>query len=343
MTKQPWSILRAAAVVMLMPLVASCAGSENMMSPAGPAAARLARLGWVVLGLFVLVSAVMWALVFWTASRRRGSLETHLPWNAGGDQRWITIGGFAIPAVAFATIFVLMLRTMTAFPMGDGEMAGMAPAIRIVGHQWWWQVEYLDPSVARQVVTANELHVPVGRPVDVELRSFDVIHSFWVPRLHGKVDLVPGMVTHIRIEASEAGFFPGQCGEYCGPQHAHMVMLVVAQPPAEYARWLDHLRTDAAPPSEAMAAAGQRVFLARQCSLCHTVRGTDARGMVGPDLTHFAARHGLAANSLPNAIGPLSAWVTHAQSLKPLAQMPDLTILTGEEQQSLVAYLNDLR
>lgn len=317
--------------------------SESILSPAGPAAARLGELGWLVLGAFIVVSAAMWVLVFWTAARRRGSLETHLPWNASADQRWITIGGFLVPVIAFGTIFIVMLRAMNAFPMGHGDMDHRPADIRVIGHQWWWQVEYLDPQVARQTVTANEIHIPTGRPVDIELRSYDVIHSFWVPRLHGKVDLVPGTVTRIRIQADMPGVFPGQCGEYCGPQHAHMVMLVVADAPADYDRWRDHLRTDAPAPAAEDAVAGQHVFLNRQCAQCHTIRGTDARGTVGPDLTHLASRRGLAANSYPNSRAPLSAWVTHAQAMKPLAQMPNLTVLTGPEQQVLVTYLESLR
>lgn len=337
------SIALPITLVPLAVLTSSCVHSRDMMSPAGPAATRIAHLGWFVLGVFLVVSVVMWGLVLWTFARRRGSLDTHLPWNAGADQRWITVGGFAIPVVVLATIFIVMLRTMNAFPMGGSEMGGMTADIRIVGHQWWWQVEYLDPQVARQTMTANEIHIPTGQPVNIELRSYDVIHSFWVPRLHGKVDLVPGAVTRIRVQADVPGLFPGQCGEYCGPQHAHMAILVVAEAPADYARWLDHLRADATTPISPPALDGQRVFLDRQCALCHAIRGTDARGTVGPDLTHFASRHGLAANTFPNTRGPLAAWLTHAQSLKPLAQMPNLTILTGEEQQSLVAYLESLR
>ena len=342
MTSHRRPIVALIATVALALAVSSCGGPENFMSPAGPAAARLARLGWLVLGLFTVVSVVMWVLVFWTAARRRGTLDTHLPWNAGANQRWITIGGFIVPAIAFGTIFIVMLRAMNTFPMNHS--GGDHPAdVRVVGHQWWWQVEYLNPQVAQETVTANEVHIPTGRPVDIELRSFDVIHSFWVPRLHGKVDLVPGMVNRIRIQADSPGVFPGQCGEYCGPQHAHMVMLVVAEPPDEYQRWLDHLRTTAPAPAASEALAGQQVFMNRQCALCHAIRGTDARGTVGPDLTHLASRRGLAANSYPNTRAPLSAWVTHAQSLKPLAQMPNLTVLTGQEQQALVTYLESLR
>jgi cytochrome c oxidase subunit 2 len=343
MTRRPARLVERLVLCGALAAASACRGGEDMMAPAGPAAERIAHLGWFVLGAFTVVSAAMWGLVFWTAMRRRGTLDSHMPWNAPGDERWITIGGFTIPAIVFAAMFVVMLRTMTAFPMGDHDMPGMAAAVRVTGHQWWWEVEYLDRQVARAVVTANEVHVPVGQPIDIELRSADVIHSFWVPRLHGKVDLVPGLVTRIRIQANAPGVYPGQCGEFCGAQHAHMAMLVVAEPEAEYAAWLDHLRSNAAVPATRMTTAGQHAFMAHQCALCHEIRGTDARGTVGPDLTHFGARRGLAANSQPNATATLSAWVTHAQALKPFAQMPNLTVLTGEEQQSVVAYLESLQ
>jgi cytochrome c oxidase subunit 2 len=322
-------------------LVASCTGAQNTMAPAGPAAGQLAGLGWFVLGVFAVVSLVMWVLIFWLAARRRGTLATHLAWDAPEDRRWIFAGGLAIPAVVFATTFVLMLKTMSAFPMGDHE--GMASDVRVVGYQWWWRIEYLDARADRQFVTANELHVPVGQPVDIELQSHDVIHSFWVPRLHGKVDLLPGHPTHIRIQADVPGLYTGQCAEYCGPQHAHMGLVVVAEPAADFAAWRDRQRAPAPAPATDQAADGRQVFMTHQCVMCHTIRGTPAQGLVGPDLTHIGSRAGLAANTLPNTTAALSAWVTHAQSLKPYAGMPSITAFTGDELQALVAYLQSLK
>jgi cytochrome c oxidase subunit 2 len=313
-----------------------------MMAPAGPAAHRIASLGWFVLITFSAVTVVMWILVFWLAARRRGSLASHLPFDAPEDHRWIVVGGFTIPVIILATIFIVMLRTMSAFPMGDGEMASMAANIRITGHQWWWEVEYLEGGVHEHVAAANEIHIPTGTPVDIELRSHDVIHSFWVPRLHGKVDLIPAMINRIRIQADEAGTYRGECAEYCGPQHAHMILYVVAQSPADYRKWLQGARQPSTPPADAFAVRGQQVFMANQCVFCHTIRGTDARGRVGPDLTHVGSRLGVAANTLPNDIASLEAWVTHAQSLKPHAQMPNITAFTGEDLRSLVAYLRTL-
>jgi cytochrome c oxidase subunit 2 len=316
---------------------------QNMMAAAGPAAQRIASLGWFVLITFVIVAVVMWLLVFWLAARRRGTLESHLPWDAPEDRRWIDLGGFAIPVVILLTIFVLMLRTMAAFPMGDGEMQPMAANVRVVGHQWWWEVEYLDGDVKDHVVSANEIHIPAGKPVDIELRAHDVIHSFWVPRLHGKVDLIPAMVNRIRIQADSPGQYRGECAEYCGPQHAHMILYVVAHAPQDYQEWLNRARAPASPPDSTAARRGEELFMTKQCVLCHTIVGTEAHGRVGPDLTHFGSRIGVAANTLPNEPASLEAWVTHAQSLKPNAQMPNITAFDGDELRAVVQYLRELQ
>lgn len=313
---------------------------QSMLAPRGPAARDIASLGSPVLWIFGVVAIVMWLLIAWVALRRRGSLGDHAPAEDAGGQGWILIGGFAIPFAILAGIFIATLATMNDFPMHDGPPR---PAeIEIVGHQWWWEVHYVAGPLAGRVVTANEIHIPAGRPVEIALRSADVIHSFWVPQLHGKVDLVPGQVNHIRIEADRPGSYRGECGEYCGAQHAHMILHVVAEAPDRYAAWLAHQRTPAATPANAVAQAGQRVYLAQACVLCHTVRGTRSLATIGPDLTHVASR-GTLATAFPNDRAYLTAWVTHAQSLKPGAQMPDLTQMTGEETQQLVAYLEQLR
>jgi cytochrome c oxidase subunit 2 len=313
-----------------------------MMAPAGPAAQRIASLGWFVLITFSVVTVVMWILVFWLAARRKGDLVSHLPFDAPEDRRWIVIGGFTIPVLILATIFIVMLRTMSAFPMGDGEMNPTGANVRVTGHQWWWEVEYLQGGVHEHVTAANEIHIPTGTPIDIELRAHDVIHSFWVPRLHGKVDLIPNMVNRIRLQADQPGTYRGECAEYCGPQHAHMILYVVAHQPADYQSWLRHAREPAAVPTDAFAARGEQVFMANQCALCHTIHGTGAYGRVGPDLTHVGARLGIAANTLTNDPASLEAWVTHAQSLKPNAQMPTITAFAGEDLRALVTYLRSL-
>ena len=233
------------------------------------------------------------------------------------------------------------LGVLSAFPMDQTRRP--APAIRVIGHQWWWEVEYLVGDLPQHFRTANELHVPAGQPVDVELVTADVIHSFWVPRLHGKVDLVPGLRNQIRIQAALPGVYAGECAEFCGLQHANMRLQVVAETPAAYVDWLQRQRQPAATPVNAAARRGAQVFRDGACPMCHTVAGTGALATVGPDLTHVGSRLSLAAGTLPNDVADLHAWVVNAPSLKPGTQMPALTQLTGPQLHDLVAYLEELR
>ena len=324
--------------------LSACSGVQPMLAPAGPAARSIAHLGLFILITFCAVTVVMWVLIFGVLVRRRGTLLEHAPWDAPADKRWVLIGGFILPALVLFSVFVFSLTTMRAFPMGDNELHAAPAEITVTGHQWWWEVEYdYGSSDHDHFVTANELHIPVGRPVDIRLQTRDVIHSFWVPRLHGKVDLLPGYSNRIRLQADQPGLYRGECAEFCGPQHAHMILLVEADPPDRFQAWLDSMRRPAAPPHDAFAAQGQQVFMEHACVLCHTVRGTGANGQIGPDLTHLASRMAIAANSYPNSTGYLEAWVTHAQSMKPDAQMPNVTAFTGDDLRALVAYLEELK
>lgn len=321
-------------------ILAGCT-RQSVWSPAGPAARDLERLNWFVTGLFLIVAVVVLGLVVFVASRPRGSLDWHAPVDVGGGHSWLIIGGFAIPAVILAVVFISGLQGMSKFPLEGGVRT---PAeLRLVGHQWWWEVEYLSPKPDLLMTTANEIHIPVGRPIDIDLASYDVIHSFWVPELHGKVDLIPTLTNRIRIEADRPGNYRGQCAEYCGEQHAHMILTVIAQRPEDYSAWLTHQREDAAAPVTPEEKRGQTLFLTRPCVTCHTIRGTPAGSHVGPDLTHVGARLRIATNMLENNPANLAAWVTHAQSLKPGVRMPNITAFNGEELQALVAYLSSLK
>lgn len=329
----------------LLALAAASCGSangQNMLRPGGPAARTLADAGNIVLFLFIGVTVVMWIILGWIPMRRRGTLGQHAPWNARGDLRWIMVGGIVVPLIVLGGVFVLGLRTMSAFPMGDQAMHGPSPVVRVIGHQWWWEVQYVYGGVSQHVADANEIHIPVGQPVDIDLESRDVIHSFWVPELHGKVDLIPGMVNRIRIQADRPAVFRGECAEYCGPQHAHMILVVRADAPGDFQKWLAHAREPGRAPVAPLEQRGRDVFMNGPCLLCHTIRGTAAHGLVGPDLTHVGGRLGIAAETLPNNIGTVEAWVTHAQSIKPHAQMPSLTMFSGEDARALAAYIRSL-
>lgn len=327
----------------LILLVLGCARVQSTLHPGGPAAQRIASMQWLLIILFLVVSFIMWVLIAWLSVRRKGTLEEHAPIDSGGGHLWITIGGMIIPLIILTVLFVLGLNLLESFPIHSVHHANAKPEILIIGHQWWWEVHYLNDQPSLQVTTANEIHIPANRPVTIGLESQDVIHSFWVPQLHGKVDLIPGHPNFIRIEASHPGSFKGQCAEYCGAQHAHMRLLVIAQPPAKYQAWLARQRQPGAEPTTPAAVHGQQVFLSGACILCHTVRGTLAGGTVGPDLTHIGSRAYIGSDSFPNNNAFLEAWVMHAQSLKPACKMPDLRQFNGQQLTDLVAYLRQLQ
>lgn len=329
---------RAAGLIAASSLSA-CTGPQDFMRTAGPAAGDLAVLGWLTLVVFSIVAALIWLLLLFIAQRRQGSFDAHAPVEVSDGQRWIVIGGFAIPTAILATLFVLMLGSMRAFPMAAGTQH--EPEIRIVGRQWWFGAQYLRDGSYPEFEVPTELHMPVGRPVDIELVTRDVIHSFWAPKLHGKVDLVPGMVNRMRIQIDEAGTYEGECAEYCGAQHAHMRLRVIAQSEASYAQWLAAQRASARAPRSTQAMHGQRLFVRGGCPLCHTVRGTGAAGSVGPDLTHVASRQRIAGGMLVNNTANLAAWIRDAPSLKPGTRMPAMD-LSGEQLRAVVAYLQTL-
>jgi cytochrome c oxidase subunit 2 len=344
-------LLRFLSLFPAAALLGCAPAAQSTLDAHGPAAERISQLSWFMTILFLSIAVVMWALIGFAFAKRRGTLAEHAPIDSGGGQLWIAIGGLAIPLMVLTVLFVLGLNLLRAFPIhgmrGGATQAEMRqilkPEIRITGHQWWWQIEYLNDDVAKDFTTANELHLPVGRPVNIEVVTGDVMHSFWVPALHGKVDLIPGHPNYIRIEAAQPGSYTGQCAEFCGAQHAHMRLLAVAQEPDDYQAWLEGQRQDAATPTTPEAIAGEQTFLAGPCSMCHQVRGTLAGGRVAPDLTHIGSRQFLAANSFPNNDAYLEAWITHAQSLKPGAEMPNLTQFTGTQLRDMVAYLRQLK
>jgi cytochrome c oxidase subunit 2 len=264
--------------------MSGCGYANSTFNPHGPAAHSIASLAWFMTILFLFIIVVMWALLAFAFYKRRGTLAEHAPIDAGGGQMWIAIGGIAIPLIVLTILFVLGLGLLRDFPihgmhggMNQRQMAMMMkPEIRIIGHQWWWEIQYLNDDPSQSFTTANELHLPTGRSVNIEVETADVMHSFWVPALHGKVDLIPGQPNYIRIEASSPGEYTGQCAEYCGAQHAKMRMLAVAQQPDEYELWRQSQLKEGIEPSAPAAKQGQQIFLSGPCSMCHTVRGTIA-------------------------------------------------------------------
>jgi cytochrome c oxidase subunit 2 len=268
--------------------------------------------------------------------------------NRGGDpprlgdaasRNIILYGGLIIPVIV---LFGLLVSSVLAGKQSSGSGPRDALTVRILGRQWWWDISYLNVSGGIIARTANEIHIPVGQPVRVILESSDVIHSFWVPNLQGKTDLVPGRTNASWIQAAQPGVFRGQCAEFCGAQHAHMAFEVVAQPADRFREWLAWQGKPAIDPSSPETQEGRRIFLSGPCVMCHAVRGTIAAAGVGPDLTHVAGRRTIAAATLLNRREHLSRWIANAQSIKPGARMPRLN-LDKESLSRLVGYLETLQ
>jgi cytochrome c oxidase subunit 2 len=246
--------------------------------------------------------------------------------------------GAVVPGLILVPLFIW---TVQAFDALDPRAREPDLVVDLVGKQWWWEVRYRDPDPTKVFVTANELHIPTGQRVELRLTSTDVIHSFWVPDLQGKTDLIPGRENVTWIQADRPGVYAGRCAEYCGMQHATMGLLVVAQEPAEYAAWAAGQRRSAAEPRDSAGALGRAAFLGSACALCHAVRGTPAGGNAGPDLTHVASRRTLASALLPNTPGHLGGWIANPQALKPGSRMPRVPM--SSEQFGLIhRYLQTL-
>jgi len=313
---------------------------QSVLRPAGPHAHSIHDLWllmfWTSAAVFVAVLAfVAAALVLGTRARRVGG-----PSHA--SER--SLGGVVAGAVALTCIVLLGLLVASVWTGRHvaSLRADSAISIAVTGHQWWWEVEYEDARASRRALTANELHVPLHRPVVIKVTSRDVIHSLWIPNLQGKRDLIPGYTTAIWLQADRAGRFRGQCAEFCGLQHAHMAFDVVAEPDGEFERWLDHLREPASAPAGDAERRGLELFGARRCASCHTIRGTDAAGQAAPDLTHVASRLTLASGTLPNTPAHRRAWIRNPQEPKPGTQMP-ASPLPEEEMTALGAYLDSLK
>ena len=319
-----------------LPLLATGCGRENLLDPASPQQHKIATLWWVMMGVAWFGLALIGFLLAlgWLRRKREG-----LP-GGGGDRvaTALVVGlGVAAPIVSLSALFVwsdIFVMRATSAP----NPSSSSLTVEVTGHQWWWEVRY--PGT--RAVTANEIHIPVGARVNLVGKTADVIHSFWIPKLNRKIDLIPGRTNRIVLEATRAGRFRGQCYEYCGLQHAHMGMEVVAESPVRFRAWLANMAKDAAAPSTSMQRQGREAFLNEACSGCHQIRGTDAHARVGPDLTHVASRATIAALTLPNETGTLAGWIVDPQHDKPGARMPALD-LQGPEVQALVAYLESLR
>lgn len=323
-----------AGLLLAVTVLPACGGDDSVLGPASPSASRVAQLSWLLFLAATAVTVFVFAyLAFGLFRRRRDPDEGD---DADGDdprrgERWLLGGGVLLPIVV-----ITPLIGYSVVILADEPDPG-AVEVEVIAHQYWWEYRY--PSEG--ITTANELHIPAGEPVDLRLRSDDVLHSLWVPSLGGKTDLVPGQVNTMTIEADEPGTHQGRCAEYCGLQHAKMLFLVVAQPRDEFEDWVDEQRDEARPPEGATAARGRELFASQGCASCHTVRGTDADGRLGPDLTHVASRRTLAAGVLENTPDDLRRWIGDTWDVKNRAKMPPIP-LSDEEVDAIATYLETL-
>ncbi|MDP8986879.1 MAG: cytochrome c oxidase subunit II [Actinomycetota bacterium] len=323
----------ATGVVAALLLGACGGGSPSALDPKGPVSERIAEVWWLMLALAVAVYLVVGGLILVAARRgRRGEgQDRRLPL---GENAFIWIGGVAVPTAILVVLAVVTVSSTAELTGADDDPL----RIEVEGFKWWWDVRYPDAGV----VTANEVHVPAGRPVEIELTTADVIHSFWVPELAGKVDLIPGQRNVLRLTADEPGEYRGQCAEFCGIQHARMAFLVIADEPAAFDDWLRRRRAPPPEPPAGPAAEGERIFESSSCAGCHTVRGTSARGESGPDLSDFGSRRTIGAATVENNRGNLGGWIINAQALKPGNLMPPVS-LEPEELDALIAYMESRR
>ena len=331
------SRIRRASAVAIAALAWGCAEPMSMFSGDSDAAARVRNIAWFM----IITAAIVYVIVIGAmivASRRNRARDPLLVDMSHPGVKWVVIGGVIMPALILAAVFVVAETAMGSYPRQRPVLT-----INITGHQWWWGVEYHFPEGPAQFRTANEIHIPVGRPVRLLLTSADVIHSFWVPRLQGKLDLIPGDTNDLRLMARSTGVYRGQCAEFCGDQHAHMAFNVIVDDSATFERWLTGQLADGAAPTDSVTHVGQMLFAGGPCALCHTVRGTSALAQVGPDLTHVASRLTIAAGTLPNTFGSLEAWIANAQSIKPGAKMPTITQYNGEQLRALASYVASLK
>jgi cytochrome c oxidase subunit 2 len=321
-------------------LCPTCTGWQSATHPAGPQAASLDRLFWV----FVLTCGFVWLLVMLTlliVLRRRGRQDAASPEATGRRERRCAI---AVGAAVAATVLIISGLTVLSYAATRAISAaeGDPLHIRLRGYQWWWQASYDDPRPDRSFVTANEIHIPVGRPVRIALSAADVIHSFWLPNLAGKQDLIPGRDNVLTLTADRPGVYRAQCAQFCGLQHAHMAMLVIAEPPDAFDAWRDRQLGDAAEATTDEQERGRQFLTSKACAACHTVRGTPAAGTLGPDLTHVGGRRYLAAGQLPLTRGSLAAWIADPQTIKPGNNMP-LVPMTSDELNAVSGYLAALK
>jgi len=318
--------------MLLFFLLCGCEGAQSTLAPAGRGAEEIATLFYWMLGGAIIIWLVVVGLSIYALKLKPGEHDRRQ------TAIWI-IGGGAIAPTLILT--VLLIYGLGLLPGLLAKPPEAARRIEVVGYQWWWRVRYPEGD-RPPVELANEIRLPVGEPVEFLLNSHDVIHSFWIPSLGGKMDMLPGRQTRLTLEPTKTGTFRGACAEYCGSAHALMSFSVVVMEPDEFESWLAAQRADAREPTTEATKAGRDLFFRNGCGACHAIRGTEADGSIGPDLTHVGSRRKLAADILDNDEAAFSRWIAHPDEIKPGVLMPDFDHLSEQDLRSLAQYLNSL-
>ena len=325
--------LQAAGLLALAFVLAGCwKHSPSILDPHGSNAHTLAGIWWLMFGMAAGVYGIVGGLIVWAVLRGRRAAAA--PEGGPHGNHWILWGGVVVPVVILG---ILAATTVEAVAELGNAQPGAVRA-EVVGKRWWWAVTYPGQHVS----TADELHLPVGRQAAIGLTSTDVIHSFWVPQLAGKMDMIPGQHNVVRFTPDKVGVYRGECAEFCGIEHARMNFVVVVQTQADFNAWLARRQVTPSAPDGDAAQRGELVFMREPCAGCHTIRGTQAQGTLGPDLTDIGSRQTLGAATIPNTPGYLAGWIANAQSIKPGALMPPMT-LSASDLHDLVTYLEGLK
>ena len=304
---------------------------QSVLHPAGTDAGIISQFAWVMFGAGTLIFLGVMALLVLALRRDGRPVRTRL---------WIVGGGVAFPVALLSAL--LVWSTWRSAELTQ-QTSLQALTISVTAKMWWWEVRYHDSASGREIVSANEIHIPAGRRVYLGLTTSDVIHSLWVPALGGKRDMVPGRVTGLALHAQKPGVYRAQCAEYCGEQHARMALHVVAHPPHEFDAWLAREAQPAAAPSNALLERGRAAFLEQRCQSCHTIRGVAEQSRLGPDLTHVGSRMHIAAGTLRTHRGTLGGWIADPQAIKPGALMPAASDIDGETLRALATWLEHLK
>jgi cytochrome c oxidase subunit 2 len=327
---------RTCGIALAAFLLSGCEGIQSALWPNGPAAAEIARISWIMFIGAALILLLVMVLALYALFR---DPDKRVPMSAN---TLIIVGGVAFPAVTLTALLiygVVSMDTIRAEPQPEIE-------IDVVASRWWWDVRYQREEPDQGFTTANEIHIPVGVPVRIRLHTDDVIHSFWVPSLSGKMDVMPGRVNELVIQADRAGVFRGQCAEFCGAMHAHMAFFVIAQPEQEFNTWALQQKQSAAQPDNETSRLGLGILREQRCLECHAIRGVDEVTSElgrGPDLTHIASRSHLAAGTLENNHDNLKRFIADSQAVKAGNGMPSYPDLKEEELEALATYLGELR